>query len=806
MKSLLISTLYILIASNQVADATSFGRTPGQYAVSSTGSAQYSIPIWTPPGIRGIQPQIGLTYDSHLSYGLMGPGWTLSGLSVIARCDKTFAQDSAPAPITLTFTDAFCVDGSRLRLTSSETLSTYGQPGTTYQTEIANFSNVTANGTAGNGPAYFTVQGKDGLLYEYGNTTDSRIFPSTSSTTPYIWALDKVTDRLGNQMTFTYYEAGGAYVPLSIQYTAPSGSTAFPYQVSFLYSTKATNDKTYKFLAGVQIPQTQQLSTITVTSSGTTVRKYNLSYTTSPSTGTQRARLTSIQECGGSAGTDCFTTPTSVGYQDGAAGVSIPATATGSGATNGTIYSVDIDGDGKKDLVFQTSSGQWWVQLASASGYGTPISTGASGSTILLDDFDGAGRNELLAPSGGFWCAYKLNGTSFSMTPTTIPVVSTSLYSVADIDGDGLPDLVQLTAPSGGTSNLTVQLNTSTASSISFAGSPAVTQPFFFSGVSGIKMYGDNQSPNSPVSHFDFNGDGRSDLIIVGKQVSLGWIAWEYAYNGTSFVQTGGASLGSGSTPLPFVALNFNDDACTDLMGSATLQISQCNSNGFVDLNIPAGTALLAVDWDGDGRTDILANVGGILELYRSEGNAFAPAVSTGIPVQTYVVTDQNGDGLDDLVFANSASSNALYFGLHNGAGIKPDLATTFTDGYGLNVTTAYASIAQGFSIPSLPRVEPRPIPIETTLGRSMWCTKQPTAIPRTGRVALTSKISPTHPLGSTCRVVDLPDFLGTNATIHATGFGKWLDSTLDSRTLAFGRLMRYPKIKQEAFPLNCRT
>jgi len=693
MKSRLFCTLLIVVASYQTANANSFGRTPGEYAVSSTGSARYSIPIWTPPGIRGIQPQIALTYDSDLSYGLMGPGWTLNGLSVIARCNRTFAQDSAPAPITLSATDAFCLDGNRLRLTSSEVLSTYGQAGTTYQTEIANFSNVSANGTAGNGPSYFTVQGKDGLMYEYGNTTDSRIFPSTSSTTPYIWALDKVTDRSGNEMTFTYFQAGGAYVPLSIQYTAPSGSTTFPYQVNFNYSTRAANDLTYKFVAGSQIQQTRQLSNITIKSSGTIVREYNLSYTISETT--LRATLTSIQECGGSAGSDCYSTPTSIGYQSGSAGLPTPTMATGSGATNGTVYSVDIDGDGKKDLVFQTSSGLWWVQLATATGYGTPISTGASGSTILLDDFDGAGRNELLAPSGGFWSVYKLNGTSFTMTPTTVPVVTTSLYSVADIDGDGRPDLVQLTAPSGGTSTLSVQLNNSTTGSISFAGTPAISQPFFFSGISGIKMYGDNQSPNSPVSHFDFNGDGRSDLIIEGKQVSLGWIAWEYAYNGTSFVQTGGASLGTGSSPLPFVALNFNDDTCTDLMGSATLQISECNSNGFLDLNIPSGTAYLAVDWDGDGRSDILANVGGALTLYRSEGNAFAPGVPTGISIGsgTWVVTDQNGDGLDDLVFANGSVSNALYYGLHNGAGTRPDFANSFTDGYGNFVKPTYAPL-----------------------------------------------------------------------------------------------------------------
>jgi hypothetical protein len=88
-----------------------------------------------------------------------------------------------------------------LRLTSSETLSTYGQSLTTYQTEIANFSNVTAQGATGNGPKYFTVQGRNGLTYEYGNGGNSQVLLGG---TAYTWLLDKVTDRAGNTMTITY--------------------------------------------------------------------------------------------------------------------------------------------------------------------------------------------------------------------------------------------------------------------------------------------------------------------------------------------------------------------------------------------------------------------------------------------------------------------------------------------------------------------------------------------------------------------------------------------------------------------------
>ena len=114
-------------------------------------------------------------------------------------------------------------DGKRLRLTSSENLSTYGADGTTYQTEVADFSNVTAHGTFGQGPAYFTVQGSDGLIYEYGNTSDSQI---GNGTTAFSWMLDKVTDRAGNTMVFAWHGAdvnlAGTTVISSVSWTPVS--------------------------------------------------------------------------------------------------------------------------------------------------------------------------------------------------------------------------------------------------------------------------------------------------------------------------------------------------------------------------------------------------------------------------------------------------------------------------------------------------------------------------------------------------------------------------------------------------------
>src|SRR3984957_9506640 len=57
-----------------------FGRTVGSFGVSQIGSAQYSIPIWAPPGPKGLQPTLALSYDSASDIGPLGIGWSLAGL------------------------------------------------------------------------------------------------------------------------------------------------------------------------------------------------------------------------------------------------------------------------------------------------------------------------------------------------------------------------------------------------------------------------------------------------------------------------------------------------------------------------------------------------------------------------------------------------------------------------------------------------------------------------------------------------------------------------------------------------------
>ena len=88
-------------------------------------------------------------------------------------------MDGVITPVYLNSDDAFCLDGQRLELSTGA----YGSADSTYRTKIEQYSLVTAKEWAGNGPAWFEVRTKDGLIYEYGRTGNSRAMLSGNATT-----------------------------------------------------------------------------------------------------------------------------------------------------------------------------------------------------------------------------------------------------------------------------------------------------------------------------------------------------------------------------------------------------------------------------------------------------------------------------------------------------------------------------------------------------------------------------------------------------------------------------------------------
>lgn len=84
---------------------------PYQLEVNQTGAATYAIPVALPPGTASVVPNLSVFYSSQGRNGLLGVGWTLSGLSSIGRCSRTVAQDGVLGGVNFDANDRFCVDG-----------------------------------------------------------------------------------------------------------------------------------------------------------------------------------------------------------------------------------------------------------------------------------------------------------------------------------------------------------------------------------------------------------------------------------------------------------------------------------------------------------------------------------------------------------------------------------------------------------------------------------------------------------------------------------------------------------------------
>jgi RHS repeat-associated protein len=712
------------LAGIGAADATTAaGRTKGAFAVSPRGAATYTIPIWAPPGPNGMQPNIALTYNSQQGNGYLGVGWRISGLSSIYRCNLTYAQDAAPAPIALVTGDGYCMDGQRLRLTSG----TYGVAGSTYQTEVANFVQVTAYSSAGNGPAYWIAQDRNGRTYTYGNGGSSQVLASGTNTA-VAWMLDNVSDPYGNDMSIGYSttNAISAVVPSYIDWTPTShGASTAAYSMTFSYSTSASTapgnapgcgpeplvrvgNQSWAlpvcilngYVAGAPVQNTNLLGSVTVSYSNAAVKTYYLTYAVSPTSGEED--LTQVQECAGSGTSNCLL-PTTFTYQSGSVGVATSATSTPLPTSSNLVSTqADLNGDGYPDLVY-VSGTSVYVSFGSASGYGTPVNTGISSANLgPIGDLVGSGTAGILANNGGTWFYYTWNGSTFAGVTTHVAYTGSSTI-LADTNGDGLPDLVTWTTSES--LHIGIQLNTSSHGVVSF--SPTVNDAYDYT-ATNCSDFDCTYTLVYPTGlngkrSWDFNGDGRQDLaFILRENINGGYIyILEFLLsNGTTF--TAGYYVTSYQTASPQAAppvlvTDWNGDGCDDVVWATEIYISGCNGNMPLTFNVADGPALAVLDWNGDGLPAVVVGNDSTIAVYLSTGNGVSALNTTSVPYNyycQYFTFDANGDGLDDLgCWDETATSDPVSYYLHDGAGTPPDLLSAVTDGFGNFSKPTYAPL-----------------------------------------------------------------------------------------------------------------
>lgn len=663
---------------------------PGQFNVSTSGDANYSIPINIPTGVAGVQPQLSLNYSSQSGNGVLGIGWAMGGMSAISRCAQTKAQDDPLnwiGGINFTPSDRYCLDGQRLVVIGNPSVpnsiaGVYGSSGAYYVTEQESFQLIQSLGTVGSGnnqngqpyygPSYFTVRTKAGIILEYGNTADSQVraaFSDAGKQVVRMWALSRVTDTKGNYLTYTYSAPDtilGEMYPVRIDYTANSTAsppTAAVNSVIFEYATRPDIADGYQ--AGSRIRSTRRIINIKTFAGGSLVSDYRIAYVAN--------KISSITEC---ANDGSCRPSTTIAYNSNANGMSstVAVVANNWGGGDST-WVADMNGDGLDDYVslngpyiyVKQSTGTGFIDIS----YQTTQNWGSSGYNWIAD-MDNDGLPDIVSAVNGTIHIKKI--TSSTVVNTSHAVANlwgSSQYTwVADFDGDGYPDIA---SASGGQIYLK-----------SFTGSGFVSQTFNVISNWGHPTY---------TWVADFTGDGLPDIAtVVAGNVHL------KIRTKTGFVdRTWSVANTWGSAGYTWIG-DFNGDGITDIASAlgSLVYMKISTGNGFVSQQWPvtnnwgaSGYTWLG-DFNGDGMADIATAIGGNVHMKLSTG--------TGFSEQSWPVTnawggawtrigDFNGDGLPDIL---SPSASTIYIKSPIGS---RSVANSFSNGLGRSTSVSYLTL-----------------------------------------------------------------------------------------------------------------
>ncbi len=495
----------------------------------------------------------------------------------------------------------------------------------------------------------WTVTDKKGTVYSFGSTAASRLDNPSNASQIYEWKLDTVRDVNNNYIKYTYYKDAGQIYPNTILYTG-SGSTDGPLEVDFLRTSRS--DARSSARTGFMITSSYLINEVDVKVNGTWVRKYTLGYTTG-SNGA-RSLLNTITEAGQDGQGTVTTLPvTTFSYQQATPGwtatstswnLPVPLVDYAYAPSRGDVGTrmADINGDGLPDILkslttngVQSSSaylntGNGWTLAPTAWNppqtfidYNQMPSSGDVGARIV--DLNGDGLPDIaqsLSDLNGTIVqsyVYLNTGSGWALASTTWnpPLPFNSAYGdiggrIADINGDGLPDLLRAFA---GT-NPVVFLNTGSGWA---QATSTWTPPTAFSDMSFVDL---------GVRLADVNGDGLPDILKSYSTYDGNHVTYQVSQ---VFLNTGsGWTLAQNwSVPLSFVDYTVNT-------GDNSVQLADVNGDGLPDMVKAFG------DW---GFGVIIASV------YLNTGSGWATAPATwNVPLSLgYVGGTDTGVRMIDL-------------------------------------------------------------------------------------------------------------------------------------------------------------
>lgn len=737
---------------NGSGSASGVAVTTGTANVGNDGSANYHIPVVSPPGVAGLEPSISIGYSSTAGSDYLGVGWNIGGLQTIHRCKPIIPIDGRADATPLSNDERFCLNGARLIAISGS----YGEDGAEYRTEVDQFSKIKSYGQTGSGPTYFKVWTKAGLELEFGSTADSRVAPANQSTA-YKWSVNKVSDQFGNNYNINYVIDGttGDHYPDFISYNPDA-------RIDFEYEDRGTSgdrkDVLWRFHLGSEVSVTKRLRRITTSVEGNPVRHYELGYESSSSTG--RDRITEVTECAyGVGGSPSCARPVTLDWQEGESGFEDTPTTllTVTREIGYQPLMFDANGDGYTDLVW-AHNWEWWIAEGSAEGFSSPINTqvtrgarkefAAGAQPMLLDengkygllvvlsaDYDVplvAGGDPVDVFDWGVITFEKLSSDGYQGTRLKGTIVSTlgAKPIVGDFNGDGRDDIFGYIEDYmvEGLNNYYEENDVwhdeskpgipETAKNAFVA--LRTEEPFKDGSIGFFVHYSDgvadgfNQSSNYSLAgsfSTDIDGDGRDNVVAkrggywnkltpsrTGETVQDKHGNWHEVYGfsrATTGIPVGDGESGNGTMT------DLNQDGLPDMLVRRSNEWKAYINDGRIFRQFATGLSttesnpsLMPINFDNDGNTDFLVKTDNGWDIYSTyiERNNVSLQRQQQFSVGGGFYTGERPSIAD---VNGDGLEDVLYFEgdawkafLHNNG--KPDLLVGVTDGAGVQTKFGY--------------------------------------------------------------------------------------------------------------------
>lgn len=508
----------------------------------NTGTAHYQVKIETYPGVAGFAPEISLSYDAGYGNGHVGLSWQLSIPSIQRQTEKGLPR--------YTSDDVFVYQGSGELVPIEQGF---------YRPKIeGDFMRFRPDGDG------WMAWSKDGTKHEFGMSATSRISDASYGT--FGWMIERSTDTHGNIIGYSYFKDGGDCYLQRIDYGSGAGVR------SVLFDCEARSDVVTDGKARFPVTTSKRLKTISVLSQAQLVRRYELSYGTAQGTRLSLLTRVTQYGADGATALPSIAFQYS-GFTPAAAQTVAMQNPPMVNIANGESDLLDLNGDGLPDLLYTPSSGHevflnlghgiWDTQAK------TPQVSPAhrlSVAGVFMGDLDGDGLSDLVVQNStefGFyrnsgnpwekeadWVAYSAAppfllddpGTrlveinhdglvdvvqtglgvlsaylNHSQTPWTEVVDASTLglsltnpqVQFADMNGDGLEDLVYLDADGAIYYHLCLGYGRFVAEESFMGGSPVLSYAKIADGT---------------VLLMDVNGDGLSDLVQVDSSEITLWV------------------------------------------------------------------------------------------------------------------------------------------------------------------------------------------------------------------------------------------------------------------------------------------